>query len=282
MLRRARDLARRARTSSAARDEFALPLQVGVHDFFFEALHWARLLRQSGARFRVEDAEVHVEIGSLHVIAQTSEDLLILHEVFGRRVYDFALPAPAVVWDIGGNVGFAALACARRADVIAVHSFEPFPDTAAQMRRNVALNPAVAPKIVLEEYAIGREPATVTATYSYAWKGHATLHGAPTVVAADARPCDVRVIAASDAFDRIRRAHQGAPLVAKIDCEGAEGEILDALADTSRLQALSAVMIEWHRGGPDSLRKQLMSHGFSTFVVAEDGSGGGMVYGHRA
>jgi FkbM family methyltransferase len=282
MLRRARDLARRARTSSAARGEFALPLQPGLHDFFFDGLHWARLLRQAGARFRIEDGEVHVAIASLDVIVQTSEDLLILHEVFGRRVYDFALPAPVIVWDIGANVGFAALAFARREDVMAVYSFEPFPETAAQMRRNVALNPAAASKIVLEESAIGRREATVTATYSYAWKGHATLHGTPTLVAPDARPCTVRAIRASDALDRIRRQHRDVPLVAKIDCEGAEEEILLALAESSRLQAISAVMVEWHQGGPEPLRRLLAEQGFSTFLVAEDGSGGGMVYGHRA
>lgn len=281
MLRRVRDLTRRVRVASAVREEFALPLERGAHDFFVEGLYWARLLRDAGARFRFADDELRVALGPLEVIAQTSEDLLILHEVFGRRVYDFALPAPAVVWDIGANVGFAALAFAQRADVIAVHSFEPFPRTAEQMRRNLALNAGVRAKILLEEVAIGRGTTTVTATYSYTWKGHATLHGTPTLVAPDAQVCAVSVIAASDALDGIRGQHPGQPIVAKIDCEGAEEEILHALAETSRLRVLSAVMIEWHRCGPEPLRTLLREHGFTTFVVADDGTGGGMVYGHR-
>ena len=77
------------------------------------------LRTRAGADFAVDgDGELHVSVSGLNVLAQTSEDIFILHEIFVYRVYR----SPGSTgrpwsWDIGGNVGFASLYFAQQSSV---------------------------------------------------------------------------------------------------------------------------------------------------------------------
>ena len=89
---------------------------------------------------------------------------------------------------------------------------------------------------------------------------------------------EVVLRSAPSVLEEIAAAHPGTDLVAKIDCEGCEYEIVDALDQRDLLRALTAVMIEWHSHGakpPSALAR----NGFAVF--ADRSSAAGMLYAAR-
>ena len=270
--------------------EFGLALSRDRHLFVSDVLPLMRDLRvRAGASFAVAaDGELHVSVSGLTVLAQTSEDIFILHEIFVDRVYEHWLDRPAVVLDIGGNVGFASLFFAQQPAVRAVVSFEPFRPTYEQALRNLALNPTVASRIEARAFGVAAIDRREVLDYHYQWKGHAGTAGTMEhVIAAGltSRAACVReevvVRSAAAVLDEVAAAHPGVDLVAKIDCEGCEYEIVDALGRDGRLRALSAVMIEWHTRGAGPLASELARHGFAVFSRAEASGHAGMLYAAR-
>jgi len=270
--------------------EFGLMLSSKRHLFVGEALPLMRNLRdQAGADFAAGgDGELHVSVNGLNVLAETSEDIFILHEIFVDRVYEHWIDRPAVVLDIGGNVGFASLYFAQQALVRSVVSFEPFRPTYQQALRNLALNPTVASRIDARACGVAATDRRELLDYHYQWKGHAGTAGTMAhVIAAGlvSRSACVReqieVRSAAAVLDEIAAAHPGVDLVAKIDCEGCEYEIVDALGREGRLRALTAVMIEWHSQGAGPLASELARHGFAVFSRAEASGHAGMLYAAR-
>jgi FkbM family methyltransferase len=270
--------------------EFGLTLSTKRHLFVGEALPLMRSLRsRAGADFTVGgDGELHVSVNGLRLLAQTSEDIFILHEIFVDRVYEHWIDRPAVVWDIGGNVGFASLYFAQQAPVRAVVSFEPFRPTYEQALRNLALNPTVASRIDAQACGVAATDRREQLDYHYQWKGHAGTAGTMAHVI-DAglvsRSACVReeivMRSAAAVLGEITAAHPGVDLVAKIDCEGCEYEIIEALGREGRLRALTAVMIEWHSHGAGPLASDLARHGFAVFSRTDASGHAGMLYAAR-
>lgn len=270
--------------------EFGLVLCRERHFFVGEALPLMRSLRvRAGAAFAVGgDGEIHVSVGGVDVLAQSSEDIFILHEIFVDRVYELWIDRPAVVWDIGGNVGFASLYFAQQPWIRAVVSFEPFKPTYEQALRNLALNPAVRSRIDARACGIAATDRRQHLDYQYQWKGHSGTAGTIAHVVAEGltshAACvreEVVLRSAPAVLDEIAAAHPGVDLVAKIDCEGCEYEIVDALDQEGRLRALTAVMIEWHSQGAGALASTLARHGFAVFSRAEASGHAGMLYAVR-
>jgi hypothetical protein len=97
----------------------------------------------------------------------------------------------------------------------------------------------------------------------------------------DCRREEVVVRSAAVMLDDIATAHPGVDLVAKIDCEGCEYEIVEALGRDGRLGRLRAVMIEWHSKGAGPLASELARHGFAVFARPDASGHAGMLYAAR-
>ena len=88
---------------------------------------------------------------------------------------------------------------------------------------------------------------------------------------------------AGDVLESIRSAYPGLPVVAKIDCKGAEYEIIDSHYQSGKLNDIEAIMMEWHRDGPDQLIECLMDAGFMVSSLGRsDVAGQGMIYAVRS
>jgi len=270
--------------------EFGLVLSRERHLFVGEALSLMRSLRvRAGAAFTVgADGELHVTVGGLDLLAQTSEDVFILHEIFVDRVYELWIDRPAVVWEIGGNVGFASLYFAQQPWIREVVSFEPFKPTYAQALRNLALNPAATSRIDARACGIAASDRRQQLDYQYQWKGHAGTAGTIAHVVAAGLTSEAACVreevvlrSAPSVLEEIAAAHPGTDLVAKIDCEGCEYEIVDALDQRGLLRALTAVMIEWHSHGARPLASALARNGFAVFSRTEASGHAGMLYAAR-
>lgn len=197
---------------------------------------------------------------------QTWGDVDVMHEMLVRELYHFNLGRPCVVWDVGMNVGMASLFFAAMPDVVAVHGYELFKPTWELAQANFSLNPNMASKITSHACGLGANDAALELPYHEELKGVVGFDG-PLLDSngLQMRTEKVRVISAPLALDQIRVRHPSVPIVLKMDCEGAEGDILDSLAAAGRLNLIPLALLEWH-GTP--MRHRLESlfsmHGFVT------------------
>lgn len=143
------------------------------------------------------------------------------------QFFDTVLPECRRMIDFGAFIGFTSLYAATAVPEVA--SFEPSPANHALLIANIAANPALAPRIRVHRHAVGAVDATLPL---YA-KGHAdsgsslfqTVQRA-TLVRGRADSI-VRVRAAADTLED---AGLDGETLLKIDIEGAEYEVLPAIA----------------------------------------------------
>ncbi len=254
--------------------------------FVLSRMAEARALRErKGVVFSpAGDAEILVEAPGFSVIAETEEEFFILHELLVEGTYDFALDAPAVVWDVGMNVALASLYFASKEAVVAVHGFEPFPRTFDRAIRNIQANPKLQNKIVAYNVGVSSRSERSEADFCYEWKGTARTAAVPQSrgialkwSGQSVERVGVELREACESLAGVTRGHPS-DLVAKLDCEGAEYEILASLRDGGLLDVPRLYMIEWHERGPEPLVEMLKSAGYACVSLSTQGPAAGMVY----
>ena len=144
-----------------------------------------------------------------------------------------------VLFDIGANQGFVALAVARACPQLRVVAFEPDPVNAARLRRNIGWNPGLAHRIELVELAVGA--ATGTAYFETAG-GMNSGTGKVAGSGSGSRQVGVTTVAEYCATHGVR------PDVIKIDVEGAEADVLSGLGPVA--DTLSGLVVEIHHDQP--------------------------------
>jgi FkbM family methyltransferase len=153
-----------------------------------------------------------------------------VQEALRRHVYP-----GAVVYDIGANIGFFSLLCARFAGPQGrVESFEPVPASATAVRANATLNEFST--ITVHELAVSdheaREALLVVGEHSQSFL--ADRGGHPDV----RRQIDVSVVALDN---EIANGSIPAPDVVKIDVEGSEIAVLRGLNETLRSREVTII-----------------------------------------
>ncbi len=259
---------------------------------FMGGLEEARALKRGGAQFRrLPDGKLRCTIDAVSVLVHTPQELSILRETFIDGGYDIRVPGPAVVWDIGMNVGFVSLYFASRGNIHVV-GYEPIESTYRDALENLELNPALRDAITAINSGVGGVDRTVMVDYCPDVRGSVGLRGAagdPVLrrLALHA-PVDARVWKealhmenAVSVLESVRRMHPELPIIAKIDCEGAEYEILEALHRGGELQSLHAVVVEWHLDGPGLLRDLLIEAGFTVLSPGLTNNFWGKLYAVR-
>ena len=163
----------------------------------------------------------------------------LFSEIYMGHYYDpLNAPKNAILLDIGANIGAVTMFWAVGRPDIVFHAYEPNPQSAAMLQKNIATNGLSGQvKIFSEAVSGSRDPLelwvdvpTVLST-SY---GPAPAEGG--------RKIKVPAITLDDAWERTGRAEIW---MLKIDVEGAEGDILEAASD-DMLSNVKTACIEWH------------------------------------
>ncbi len=220
---------------------------------------------------KLHESRLDVNVCGVTLHLETWEDVYIVHEIFHCGEYEFALRNDCRVIDVGANIGVASLYFASNPFVVSIDSYELVPATASRFSDNLNLNPNLAAKITLYSHGLAKDQRTLEIDYYPDLKGSMGIEGIAerasqlNLLGRAKTRVQVSVKDAVSAFNQVVSQNPQLPVLAKIDCEGAEYEIIDALDSAGILEKIDVFVIEWHERGPDSIRKKLEKSGH--FVI---------------
>lgn len=256
--------------------------------FLLRGYHWATLLANSlNAQFHInEHNEVFIGVADMEANIKTQGELFNLKEIFLDGIYNMFFLGPIVVWDIGMNVGLASLFFASHQDVVVV-AFEPFNKTFDQALRNISLNPTLSDRIRALNVGLSDKRGKVYIEYNREVADQLGVYDVQKELK-EGRRFEREEIVLEDArqvLDSIVADYPGRAIVAKIDCEGSEYQIIQALAAAGKLCLLEVIMMEWHilkpEHDPVALVRLLHDSNFNVFIPKLGRKTEGIIYAVR-
>jgi FkbM family methyltransferase len=205
-------------------------------------LRWTRRLAGKGMRTMARRGGIVWDL-DLDEGIDLSIYLLGAYEPRTGRAYARLLRPGAVVFDIGANIGAHTLPFARLVGPAgSVHAFEPTDYAFAKLRRNIALNPPLAPAIrahqmFLVETRHAALPAGVYSSWPVAEAGGETHeeHCGAMKTTREARVGTADDFCAANGIDRID--------LVKIDVDGHEAAVIRGFRESLR-RFLPDILIE--------------------------------------
>ncbi|HEX9368216.1 MAG TPA: FkbM family methyltransferase [Vicinamibacterales bacterium] len=161
----------------------------------------------------------------------------LFFEIFANGCYRRGLPAvlSGDVVDIGANIGAFTLDAATRYPAATVHAYEPDPRTFQVLRQNVEAN-GLSSRVRIWNEAVARESGTLRL-----WQGDGSVTASAYIQgAARGDFHDVPAVTLPAVAARI----QGRIGVLKLDCEGAEADILETAG--AALDGVEYIVAEYH------------------------------------
>jgi len=202
---------------------------------------------------------------AISVIIDSNHTLQLYREVFIYTPYAFSCNEDCVVMDVGMNIGFASLYFARKDQVKLVYGYELVPDTYLKSTSNFKLNPVLASKIKSFGFGLGNANAQLSIPYVPAGSVGASINDFMIVsISANQKKTSVEIKDIQEEIFSVYEKNK-LPIVLKLDCEGAEYDIIQRLYDQQLFRFIKTIMIEWHVKGPDQIINQLMDSGFEVF-----------------
>lgn len=182
--------------------------------------------------------------------------------VLCHREYDFTGSGNYIMFDIGLNIAITSLFFAGKPEIVHIYGFEPFIPTYIQAVKNIAANPERSSKITAFDYGLGRCSKSIAVHYNK------ELSGSMSTVK-DLFPSrnnaveKVMIKDASEVLGGLLKLHPQEKRFLKIDCEGAEIEILENLEASGILtKEIDLIIMEWHWGNYCEVSDLLKRNGF--------------------
>ena len=246
-------------------------------DFCFEGFEFIKNLKEkSSARFYLYNNTVRIDIAGLTYGINTWEELYILNEVFFEGCYNFQGKKEFLLVDIGMNVGITSLLFSSNPLCKQVVSFEPFQKTLDRAKLNFLLN-KTSRKIKVHEVGLGYPGRKIQVEYSDQYKGTVGIKGVAGLNVQST--AELKIVDVYEALKDVLTTDLD--VVIKIDCEGAEYEIIDRLNDTNLLNKASFYMIEWHKEGASKLKEIFLKNNFNILSFKDDETIIGMFYAYK-
>lgn len=255
---------------------------IKVHNWLlYQAANYIIQFENKLKDFNIEDGKkgLLISFEGLKLELETKEEFLILNEVFIKEDYSFELKDDCIVLDIGANVGFSSLYFSRLNNVIKIFSYEPVKDTFNAAEKNLDQN-NISKKATLFNFGLGGKERKEAFFYKHQAKGNSGLRGKLSPSYENSENCETRIVEikkASEVLETIFRENALYKKVLKIDCEGAEYEIIEDLVQADMLKKVDIIMMEWHDYGPEILEKRLVENNFTVFSKGSN-SKAGMIY----
>jgi len=214
------------------------------------------------------DAGFIVTLDSLKIYVESQEEFHILKEVLLSNDYKFLTKKECLLIDIGANIGISSLYFSQFNHVKEIHAFEPVLDTYKQAEFNLSQNEKLAKKIKLYNFGLSNDSRMESFLFNKATKGNTGMRGllSPTMSKNEFNEQrTVQLENASDVINKVIKDNQNLKVVIKMDCEGAEYDILENLSMSGVLDCIDVLMLEWHDRGSIPVEELLVSRGFTVF-----------------
>jgi FkbM family methyltransferase len=267
-----------------------ISISPGPQQVLLDAYSHALAAHRAGVRFSVDATGALIaQAGEAACAVETIDDVIILKEIYAEGTYGISGSGELLIFDIGMNVGHASLYFANRFPQAIVIGFEPFKPTFNRAAANFARNAALAERIIPNNFGLAAKDGAMDVEFDPVVPGRMGLFGIPTDVepTSDRRREHVVLRNIIEVFDEALATHPNRPVLMKVDCEGAEYEILSQLCNSpGRLKKVDVLAIEWHRKAadqnPDRLTTMLTDSGFTVLCQGSSSSEAGMIYAVNA
>lgn len=230
-----------------------------------------------------DDCVLKIKCNNQDIFLHTSgyENLKVIEEIFIDRLYDFSGGSEYIVCDVGMNVAAASLFFASFPNVQKVYGYEPFELTYQAAKRNLQLNPGISSKIEAYNFGLGKSDETLTVPLP----GEGSLGGSTdaaflkmTDKTIDKQTVNVEIKEIVSVLREINQKYPTKKLLLKLDCEGAEYDIIENLQQNGYFEHIEVFMIEYHFKGPMMIKDALSKAGYFILCPVSENSEFGMLY----
>lgn len=207
---------------------------------------------------------VLTRFNGLQLYIESSEEFFILKEVFVEKDYNLLSNESFVVFDIGMNIGISSLFFGLKNNVTKIYSFEPVVPTYNQALYNLGLNATISDKIEAFNFGLGGSTRVEKVLYNSQAKGNCgiRLESSLVIDKDNAEEIEINIKNVSDILPDLIASHPEQKIVLKMDCEGAEYEILQKMAESKLLVDIDILLMEWHDKGAAILEELLVANNF--------------------
>ncbi|HSK73767.1 MAG TPA: FkbM family methyltransferase [Pyrinomonadaceae bacterium] len=173
------------------------------------------------------------------LIFQSPEEVrleMLFHEVWVEEMYGqkgYEIKDNDTVLDIGANIGVFSIYAATRAKNVKVLAFEPFPENASWLKKNIELNELKNIQVFQKAVAGKSEPRVLKV--EDAWVRHSLDDGNSET------GLKIECISLDEVMGTIDKCD-----LMKIDCEGSEYEIFYS-AENTALAKIKKIVGEYHQ-----------------------------------
>ena len=180
--------------------------------------------------------------------------------------YECTLDNSVVVIDVGMNVGISVLWFANKKNVEAVYGYELFEPIYMQAKYNLNKNPHISKKVKMYNYGLGDGDKKINGVY---YEEHCTASRMTEEenpkwesvhVTVDVKDAGTELKSILKEDDKI--------YVLKMNCEGAEYEIVPSLIRSDVLKQVDVLLIETHDGREEEMFALLKNSGFVKYYFA--------------
>lgn len=207
---------------------------------------------------------VLARFNGLQIYIESPEEFFIIKEVFIEKDYNLLSKDDLVVFDIGMNIGISSLFFALNKNVNKIYSFEPVLPTYTQAVYNLGLNTAYSKKVEAFNFGLGGSTRVEKVLYNAQAKGNCGIRLDSSLVLDknNAEEIQINIKNIVEVLPNLLAKHAEQKKVLKIDCEGAEYEILEKLSELNLLADVDVLLIEWHDKGAKILEDLLIKNNF--------------------
>ena len=231
-------------------DSLDLTLDPIRHGFFLKGMpHVQNIAKAKAGRFvATGEGELEYRNGTVKIVPETAEELLILDEVFAGGAYDLVGEGDWIAWDVGMNAGIAAAFFGGIKGWETV-GYEPFPEPFSVAKANIARS-GLEGKVELRPVGVLDRDVKMALAFNHEYRGRNGLYG-NSEIRNEVTEVEVSFVDADTVLAELEAKANGRRIFAKIDCEGSEYAIVRRLKQTGRLRSIDAIIMEYHLLAPE-------------------------------
>ncbi len=228
---------------------------------YYERFH--DIFEKKGYNIFVKNKKVFISGHDLNLVGNAVNTFWTADGVLCKDDYDFLSGDKFVMIDIGLNIGLTSLSMARKNNIVKIYGYEPFTPTFEQAEENLKRNPELARKIEIFNFGLGDKDEVLEINYNPSRPGAMSSVKNNFESSQVVEKIDIKK--ASSALERIITEENDLLIFLKIDCEGAENDILRDLDSTKLLEKVDLIIMEWHFEWPGEIIEILERNHFIIF-----------------